>query len=400
MLDRVLDFSIDKSSWQGRRVPTWLKSANTATMVTVDLVKALLTLGTLTTPSGLSAGSPERYWACVRYLSACTDEPHLRIRQTFLTLDPHQRGILSDDFGVALTTSWIAQQLSAREIVDGRFFALNFGSGARRAGRAMNRIPKIGSGKCPDYVIKDSQGRFHVLECKGTQSAGYLRGALIQGQRQKHSITFGPKIDGQKLVAGLRLRGEGAARPSEIRIVDPIGTPLIRVTDGEGERAERVMRRLGAARMLNLAGFTDVSSELLWKDVRGDGDLRQLFYPAELRVLASPRSERVTQARKQITSSLQLAEKQREVVQRMRIRLPYLRLDSDRMVNSVLIERGLSPSYLEAMRMAKDDIADFVEESAAPDVERISIVSRDQSATLTYGGFAWARFTFDDSPQL
>jgi hypothetical protein len=60
--------------------------------------------GTLTMPDLLSPASPARFWAWLRYYLAPTIASDLRITLDFAGLDPHQKGILSDDFGVALST--------------------------------------------------------------------------------------------------------------------------------------------------------------------------------------------------------------------------------------------------------------------------------------------------------
>ena len=220
-------------------------------------------LGELTTPNALSAGSPERYWACVRYFSACTNERDLRIRYPFLALDPHQRGILSDDFGVALSTTWLARRMGGvREIVDGRRFVLNFG--LKKRGKRKKKTAKVGPNKCPDFVLQDLSGRFHVLECKGTQTAGYLTGALRTGQEQKAGIEFDSSIVGERLVIGISLKGEGEKARSSMRIVDPTAEVVVKVSAQEEGRAKKKMDRLGVARALNLIGLADAAAELSW----------------------------------------------------------------------------------------------------------------------------------------
>lgn len=73
----------------------------------VEMDKALVMLGSVTIPGGFSVASPARYWACLRYFSALSLEPDLRITNPFADLDPHQKAVLSDDFGVAITTQWL-----------------------------------------------------------------------------------------------------------------------------------------------------------------------------------------------------------------------------------------------------------------------------------------------------
>ena len=160
MITRELGVQIDTKSWQGKRLPAWARG-HVPTQA-VDVGRALLMLGSITTPNALSPGSPERYWACIRYFSACTEAQDLRIRRPFMDLDPHQKGILSDDFGVAISTAWLVDKLGGvRDIVDGRQFMINMGV---RRSRSRRRTAKVGPGKCPDFVLEDPHGKQEQAE--------------------------------------------------------------------------------------------------------------------------------------------------------------------------------------------------------------------------------------------
>ena len=393
MLNRTLGIEVLTGTWRKpRRVPHWLDPNTTGSTIEISVIEAMLWLGTLTTPSALSSGSPERYWACARYFSACTPESDLRIRQPFLTLDPHQRGILSDDFGVALSTCWIANQLKARDIVDGRLFALNYG--LIKKPRRRRRLPKTGANKCPDYIIEDEHGVFHILECKGTQSAGYLKGAMTTGRIQKRSITFGTKITGERLVAGLRLRGEGKRKQSSLRISDPDAETLVHVSTRSRQKADRVIRRLGAARALNLAGLTELSSELIWKNLKPNEDEQRMMYPAEIEVAKLKYDSPSSRTAEEIDRSLRKSEQRDGVLQSLTLQLPEFDLRESDAVNSVKIERGISPHYLLDLKKTGNELREAVE-LGADDDSRIVVETNKQSITLNYGGFAWTRFTFD-----
>jgi hypothetical protein len=78
-------------------------------------------------------------------------------------LDPHQKGILSDDFGVAVSTQWLSDQLGGfSSVVDGRRFMLQF---ADLIQQRKSPKAKVGPSKAPDFVIQDNNGRWHILEC-------------------------------------------------------------------------------------------------------------------------------------------------------------------------------------------------------------------------------------------
>ena len=61
-------------------------------------------LGKLTTPIHASGVSLSEHWAWIRYLQAVNGKKsHLTITRAFSGLDPHQKTILSDDFGVGVS---------------------------------------------------------------------------------------------------------------------------------------------------------------------------------------------------------------------------------------------------------------------------------------------------------
>ena len=356
----------------------------------------MLRLGTVTTPHGLSAGSPERYWACIRYLSACTDEGDLRIRQPFLELDPHQRGILSDDFGVALTTTWLAERLGGiREIVDGRKFALNYGF--RKHGKRKKKLAKMGPNKCPDYVLRDNTGLFHVLECKGTQSAAYLKSAMTQGRRQKAGIDFGKTVLGEKLVIGLRLRGEGEKKRSALIVSDPSPEPVVKVTAKKADKAQRIMDRLGVARALNLSGFGEVASELSFAAGQvADEQTRPYFLKSELKRLSYDRKDRHKRVIDDITRALKgPAASTDDVIQQMAFSTPGLRLDGSTEVSRVVVTRGVSRQLLERLRGARpDSFQGIAEDVMLSKSHRITVDKAQRFARIDYAGIAFAEVLF------
>ncbi len=102
----------------------------------LDMRQALLMLGSLTLPNGFSNASPARFWAWVRYLSAISNDSTLKIAGPFSDLDPHQKSVLSDDFGVAVSTHWLQSRVGGmRAVVDGRGFVLQY---ARLLGRRVD----------------------------------------------------------------------------------------------------------------------------------------------------------------------------------------------------------------------------------------------------------------------
>src|SRR4051812_45803822 len=100
-----LSVSVDRASWGRKPIPASIGGA--PAIHTIDLMKALVMLGTLTLPSLISPASPALFWAWLRYFLAIANNDDLRITRDFSELDPHQKSILSDDFGVAISTQWL-----------------------------------------------------------------------------------------------------------------------------------------------------------------------------------------------------------------------------------------------------------------------------------------------------
>jgi hypothetical protein len=275
MFDRTVQVYLDKSTFPKKKVPAYL-SAGT---VHINMLQALLMLGSVTVPGGTSVASPAIFWAWVRYLSALATHSDLRVTTPFTDLDPHQKTILSDDFGVAVTTQWLSDCVGGfQQVVDGRRFILNY------AHLMTHRTPsakKTGPRKAPDFVVLDAKGKWHVIECKGTQtSITHSIGQLGRAQEQKGAIAIKPTLKGTSLAAGLYLASENSGKISTVTVYDPrADKPLIRVQNTD--LALRAARRVTTARYLALAGFPLLALEAAdapTKDVR----LRSLFNEDEL----------------------------------------------------------------------------------------------------------------------
>jgi hypothetical protein len=156
MYSRSLDVEFDAATFPGGLLPAGFKVGP----VLIDMGAALLMLGSMTVPNGFSIASPATHWAWVRYFTALGPQPDLRVTTPFSDLDPHQVGILSDDFGVAVTTQWLFGQVTGfKQVVDGRRFILQY---AHLLTQAAPQPAKIGSGKSPDFVVLDNMGKWHV----------------------------------------------------------------------------------------------------------------------------------------------------------------------------------------------------------------------------------------------
>jgi len=397
MLTKQLDLNIDQQSWGRRVVPAWAKVPNPTT--TIDVFRAMLMLGSLTTPNALSQASPERYWACIRYFTACAADRRLKINRSFLELDPHQKGILSDDFGVAISTYWLQQQLGGtRSIVDGRRFAINMGI---RTTKGAQRLAKVGHRKCPDFVLEDSHGRFHVLECKGTQSGpAALARAMHMGHAQKLGIKVDRAYRGERLVIGLCLAGDGSKFPSELVVQDPPSTPITAIGKRDAQKADEIMRRLSMARALNLTGFPDTAFELAWpQDLRPDSPELEFLSGAERKAISIGRAPRQARVKRELESEIRTQRRRPEtdyLTQEVRFDLPALQLDNGDVVTSVVMRRGLSRELLENFERDIPEIRAVAEQRVRDtgSGEIIRFTDTPHSTKMDYGGYFFSEAVF------
>jgi len=119
-MQKRISVDIDAATWR-RPMPSALNAGKSSH--DLDLNKVFLMLGTLTMPQLMSRASPARFWAWLRYFLAIGARNDLRITMDFADLDPHQKSILSDDFGVAISTFYLYEKFAGvAPIVDGRRF--------------------------------------------------------------------------------------------------------------------------------------------------------------------------------------------------------------------------------------------------------------------------------------
>lgn len=292
---RDLEVEVDTSTWLKKPVPPQLLKASGR--VSFDVGKALHLLGALTMPNMLSPASPALFWAWLRYYRAPASTSDLRITMDFSDLDPHQKGILSDDFGVALATYWMAEGLGPiTHIVDGRRFANQFSRLLRRKHKSK---AKVGPSKAPDFVMRDVHGKWHILECKGTQtSRDYQRKALRTAIAQKHAIQLQGSVKGEQLASSLYIANEQGVSKSHLKIIDPEDdSPLISFTGQQADEMETKAERLTVAQALGSIGLNEIAVELsLPSDIDSESEL---LLPSERVRLRSLRTSRVARATEQ-----------------------------------------------------------------------------------------------------
>ena len=232
----------------------------------VNFPAMLLMIGYLTTPTTSTGVSLSEFWAWVRYLSAVTLDPDLRLTNSFSELDAHQKTILSDDFGMGAPLLWLSERFDLDRIVDGRYFVEHL---APRLGATQRRTAKRGPNKTPDFVARDASGVWHVIECKGTQSGSrYSAGQLGEagppptgGIAQKRSIVFPAGYTGQRLVSGLHI-GVPNGEPSCLTIIDPVSEDPFRINEADMALADDAATRCVVSKALRQSGY-EVAAETM-----------------------------------------------------------------------------------------------------------------------------------------
>ncbi|MDR5879651.1 hypothetical protein [Caballeronia sp. LZ032] len=265
-MDRKLAVKIDRSTWPGPGIrPLFPRNfTNGTSCYDLNIPAMLMVIGYLTTPTSSTGVSLSEFWAWVRYLAAISNESHISLTRSFAELDAHQRTILSDDFGMGVPMLWLFDKLSLTEVVDGRYFMQKI---AASIGATQKRTAKRGPNKTPDFVARDVAGRWHVIECKGTQSGpeysikqlGSKGPVLKGGVAQKRSILFPAGHTGQRLVCGLDIDVEGG-REGVLRIVDPEPEDPFEIAANQLVFADDAASRGVMSKALRMAGF-EVTAE-------------------------------------------------------------------------------------------------------------------------------------------
>lgn len=386
---RDIDVVVDAATWPAvRPCPSWLTTGGTQK---VDLTFALLLLGNVTTPHALSPASPERFWAFLRYFSAASSTSDLRIQAAFLELDPHQKSILSDDFGVAIATQWLSDRLGGlAHIVDGRRFVINCGV----TPSTTTPLKKVGLQKCPDFVLMDRNGKLHVLECKGTQTGRASRDrAMKVGTDQKVGITVAKTLAGERLVIGLSLVGEGPKKSTELRVIDPESPPICTLGDGDGPRARAILKRLSLAKALNLVGLPQTAFEVSWPaGLKKTAANAPFLSKSEKQVLSQSAGGRIDRARTEIQA--ELARRSNSIddfVSEAAFDLPPFRIGTaGRTVSRVRARRGIAIDVVRGLLESGPDLRAAADQQASSWNDAsplIRLTANEDGARLEQGKF-------------
>jgi hypothetical protein len=243
-MDRTLPITIDESTWPGPGVPPLFPKSfkKGRSHYDLNIPSMLLMIGYLTTPAATTGVTLSEFWAWVRYLAAITPgDTEMKLTHSFAELDAHQKTILSDDFGMGVSMLWLTDKLDLDLVT-------------------QRRVAKRGPNKTPDFVARDTRGRWHVIECKGAQSGvDYSERQLSGGIAQKQSLLFPKGHVGQRLVCGLTIGIEGA-EGSRLKVIDPVPDEPVEILSQDLPNATDAATRGVMSKLLRMAGF-EISAE-------------------------------------------------------------------------------------------------------------------------------------------
>jgi hypothetical protein len=312
----------------------------------------------------------------------------------FSDLDPHQKGILSDDFGVAIATQWMVDRFGAfKQIVDGRRFVNQFTHLLRKRHKSK---AKVGMSKAPDFVMQDGAGKWHVLECKGTQqSRDYQRKVLKTAVAQKHAIKLIGAVGGEHLASSLYIAHENENASSHLKIVDPDeDEPVLELSGRNAEQMRMRANRLMIAQALGSIGLNEIAVEMsLPSDIDEESEF---LLPSERRRLRNGRSDRIAQALHQVreTELDNFIHDRRKYEGRVLtfdlppgVRLPF---------RKARIRQGVSAELITELAKAKslgddDTVADISSYAVG---EPFVTTSTERRTTFTYGGVLYSELSW------
>lgn len=230
-----------------------------------DVFQTLLYIGYLTSPPKYRGFDLSTFWAWLRYGAALTNgNGALRLRQSWSDIDPHQKTILADDFGMGFPCQYLIDCHGFEDFANSTYLVETLLDGVVAPARRSLRGPS----KSPDFIAVDSAGHLHILECKGTQtSRAYLTDAMRRGIDQKNNLS-NASIFKSCMVGGLFVPTANSTENAEIVFIDPPASRLVRALEKLGpEPIARAVRRQSLSKMLSVAGLWTTATALLEKRV-------------------------------------------------------------------------------------------------------------------------------------
>lgn len=216
-----------------------------------NVLTTLLWIGILTAPPKYRGFDLSTFWAWLRYASAISDHNlGLRLKPIWTEIDPHQKTVMSDDFGMGFSCHYLAEQHGIQAFANTNYLL------DALVGVAALRPSQSGSAKTPDFIGIDSAGGLHVLECKGTQSSiNYLWTAVESGTSQKNNFTNSTPFV-SCMVGGIFVPQHLSKEEALLLYVDPNpDRRLAKLATIPHERIASVIYRISLAKELMAAGL-------------------------------------------------------------------------------------------------------------------------------------------------
>lgn len=363
------------------------------------MLTMLLVVGYLTTPTNTTGVSLNEYWAWIRYLNATTAHTELRITDDFWQLDSHQKMILSDDFGMGIPMAWLTAKLDFQLVSDGRYFIDRL---AALVGASHAKTGKRGPSKSPDFIVRDTSGKWHVVECKGTQSGDkYRDDQLAKAFTQKCTVTFPAALQGQRLACGLSLSNVKSPACSNLKIVDPPGDKNLHfeVQENIVEAAIDTASRSTLAAGLKAAGFFNAGHAIA-APLGPTAATRPTTHGKRHRA----RTEYVQERRKRIAEELG-ARTARNVFtirgehyvgREVHLNLPRVFQVGSAEIRSVTVQQGIRKDVLEALagEMLRDEQPELLK-TYPTGAKQIALEQAESEATMELGDLFSSRLALE-----
>jgi hypothetical protein len=263
---RYFTVELHTHTWLTRRPPKSLRAL--AGRRRQNMLDVFTEIGRRTAPPISYGFTLSERWAWLRYFPALDSSRGLRLRPEWSDIDPHQKTILSDDFGVGLSMRILTDALKLQSITTTNYFL----SRVDPAAGSLRRSGRRGPAKSPDFICFDKSGTVHVIECKGTQSSlKTLRDQLGRGVEQKTNVVFTKARLGERLVGGVFVPQHEAEEDATLMICDPVVTDGIEV-DLPFEQIANIVMRGELASSLHLLGLPTLGNHVAMAEPRGRDD--------------------------------------------------------------------------------------------------------------------------------
>ncbi|MCU5534299.1 hypothetical protein OCA90_26815 [Bacillus cereus] len=212
---KKINVNIDEDSWGTTPVPSSILGI--PNQENFNLIEVLIHIGMVTRHPEDYGININTYWAFLRYVNCFKEGEKFKLNKKWEDVDSHQKTILSDDFGMGFASYLLTKYMDIIAIVDTGFFLKYLPSLL-----GLNKKSKRGPSKTPDFILLDSSGDLHILECKGTQtSINRLEKQLDDGKEQVDNLNDSGGIISEKLVTGIFIPQFNSTEKAYFKIIDP-----------------------------------------------------------------------------------------------------------------------------------------------------------------------------------